>query len=523
MFSFLNFLPYRYILVFFTCTLALGVTTGEILMSISSIGLAATWLLEGSFSEKFNELKKNKWSPLVLSLMFFLILLGLIYSKDLNLGFKRTVMSLPFLLFPIVFGTIKRFDKKELQLIFAFFLIGILFNIGVGTWYYSQSASEDIRSISVFISHIRLSLWLALALYLCLIQAIRTPGIPRFLLLCIATVIILFLRIMESGTGYIALLIVIGILLIHLILFSKQRWIIYTLVICSVAGGILGVWRVNSIYNKLTQIDNSEELENLPVLTPYGEAYVHDTSKLWLENGHYIWINFAPIECKNTWNEVSSIPYDSTDLLGQPLQGTILRYLTSKGMRKDRDAILSLSEDEIREIENGKTSCIEKKQGFSARVEEVLYEIIMRNEGLDPNGHSVVMRFLFLEAGWNIFKDNAFIGIGTGSDDQQFKKYYADSNSLLNEKNRLKPHNQFLTLLVTYGVIGFILFLFIWIYPLTVVKFSEQLLLIILLIALGMITDDLFQTQAGVAFGAGIYSFFIFQLSHRKEDISSST
>ena len=123
MFSFLNFLPYRYILVFFTCTLALGVTTGEILMSISSIGLAATWLLEGSFSEKLNELKKNRWSPLILSLMFLLILFGLIYSKDLNLGFKRTIMSLPFLLFPIVFGTTKRFDKKELQLIFAFFLL----------------------------------------------------------------------------------------------------------------------------------------------------------------------------------------------------------------------------------------------------------------------------------------------------------------------------------------------------------------------------------------------------------------
>ena len=42
---------------------------------------------------------------------------------------------------------------------------------------------------------------------------------------------------------------------------------------------------------------------------------------------------------KEEWNKVAEIEYDSVGVNGYPIRATLIRYLTSKGLRKDAKAL----------------------------------------------------------------------------------------------------------------------------------------------------------------------------------------
>lgn len=92
-------------------------------IATGSIGLLlflAFWLI--NFRE-VNFQKLFKWNRLYwLVLMFLILILQISYSVDLNQGQKDIIRFLPFLVFPLIFRTIKPFDKKERLLIIKIFI-----------------------------------------------------------------------------------------------------------------------------------------------------------------------------------------------------------------------------------------------------------------------------------------------------------------------------------------------------------------------------------------------------------------
>ena len=132
-------------------------------MSISSIILAAAWVLEGDYLAKWERIKKLSYAPLILAVGFLVHVIWLFNTTNYDYGFHDIVRKLPLLSFPIVIGSMPLLSKRIYELIIGVFIAGLLVStlISFGAYLEFFTIKEDItdvRNISFFISHIRLSL-----------------------------------------------------------------------------------------------------------------------------------------------------------------------------------------------------------------------------------------------------------------------------------------------------------------------------------------------------------------------------
>src|SRR5690606_20776188 len=81
------------------------------------------------------------------------------------------------------------------------------------------------------------------------------------------------------------------------------------------------------------------------------------------------------------------------------------------------------------------------------------------------NGHSLTMRIYFWKAAFHTIKQNSLLGVGTGDMKQALNATYDEINSPLSQEWRIRPHNQFLSITLSLGIIGLLIFLFGIIYP----------------------------------------------------------
>jgi len=242
-----------------------------------------------------------------------------------------------------------------------------------------------------------------------------------------------------------------------------------------------------------------------------------------LENGYYLGLYICEDEAEPAWNERSEIPFAGFDAKEQGIYGTLYRYVTSKGLRKDYHDIMTLTEDDIKNIENGITTSIPRKYGVTARVKEIIYEVNSYREGNNPNGNSIIQRMYYLNAGLELFNQNFFLGTSKGDEMTAYHKLYSKNNSLLKEENQLRAHNQFLSFFVCFGLIGGLVILIGIIQPFFAIKKHLYTMAFMGFALLSFITDDVLDTQAGVTFFAFFYCFFLFNTNkeHYSKPISS--
>jgi O-antigen ligase len=218
----------------------------------------------------------------------------------------------------------------------------------------------------------------------------------------------------------------------------------------------------------------------------------------------------AKNELYEAWNSRSDLHPDSLDGRGHLLSGTLIRYLASKGLRKDADGVVALTSEDIRAIESGIPNCIEPQQlGLQRRLNRIFFEWSNYRAGGDPNGHSVMQRLEFWKTGWWIASNNVWTGVGTGDVKDAFKDAYTINNSPLDEAYRLRAHNQYLTMWIAFGLFGFCAFLMVTFLPLLNGGMRNPLaVIIVLLVALSFLTEDTLESQAGVMFMAFFYVLF---------------
>ena len=105
----------------------------------------------------------------------------------------------------------------------------------------------------------------------------------------------------------------------------------------------------------------------------------------------------------------SSLEFTGPDLKGQQLKTTLIRFITSKGQRKDREAVEKLTQEEISAIENGISNCkYLKMSSINKRIHQILWEYDAYTQEEDINGHSVLMRWKYWETALKIIKNNLF-------------------------------------------------------------------------------------------------------------------
>jgi len=146
------------------------------------------------------------------------------------------------------------------------------------------------------------------------------------------------------------------------------------------------------------------------------------------------------------------------------------------------------------------------------RVDEIKYELNNYQHGGDPSGQSIAQRFVFWKIAIDIFKTSPVIGIGTGDVKDAYTAYYDAHPTIIQEKFQHRAHNQYLTILFTFGVIGFIIFMYGIISPMFFEKKYFDYFYVIFLISflLSMTMEDTIETQAGVTFYAFFNALFLY-------------
>jgi hypothetical protein len=231
------------------------------------------------------------------------------------------------------------------------------------------------------------------------------------------------------------------------------------------------------------------------------------------ENGHHLWIYIQWDEMREAWNKRSSIPFDSLNRKGETNAYTVVRFLTSKGWRKDADAVERLTQEEVTAIEKGVANHVFLKR-FSVRGR--IYEFLWGYENYrktgNPTGSSVMQRLEFWKASAGIIRDNWLTGVGTGDMNTAFSEQYEKMQTKLDPSQRWRSHNQFLSILIGMGIFGLIWFVLAIILPPVMMHRTGDYFLMVFLIITGlsMLTEDTIETQMGVTFFAFFYSFFLF-------------
>jgi hypothetical protein len=227
---------------------------------------------------------------------------------------------------------------------------------------------------------------------------------------------------------------------------------------------------------------------------------------------------------KEAWKKRSDIPFDSLDASKQTVKYTLARYLTSKGLHKDEHGVMMLTASDIENIENGIPN-VKYTNRFSlyTRIHQIIWEYRNAKLGRNSSGHSIVQRIEFWQNAWDAFKNNRWLGVGIGDVNDVIIDYYEWRNSYLEKEWRLRAHNQYLTFLLTFGIIGCLFVLFVFIFPLLFESVRKNYFFMIFytLALLSFLTEDTLETQAGVMFYALFYCITLFSVNKQRQEIST--
>lgn len=511
---------HRWIYLFALACVAVGLPFSKALISIGEIILALNFIVEGRWQQRWNEFKRQ---PTIWFFVGFYLLhvVGLFWSDDIAYGLKDLRVKLPLLLFPIVIPLSQRLRRSEFLWVAAIFSGAVIVASFFSTYEYlslRDMPGSDFRQISLFTSHIRYALMVCMS-YLILLNCAWNEEKKfwlRIVYIFLALWMSVFIFILQSMTGIVIWLFCSYMLLFYTLFHMRQQVMrvagTTVLIITPLLVGFYLLLQVDAFYP-----DKKPDFSKLEKKTAGGEFYGHDTLNLTVENGHYINLYVANNELRRCWNRRGNIPYvGGKDARGQYIFSTIIRYMTSKGLRKDSLGIAALTEEDIEAIENGIANVrFTYGNPIDNRIYTVIWEFDKMMNEKRVQGHSVTQRLEFWKTGWHIFMDNKAIGVGTGDVNQAFKRMYDRLDSDLGAAYRLRSHNQILTVAISMGVLGLLVFLFSAVFPFLQLRNANTFLYIgfAIIIYGSMLNEDTLETQAGVTLYAFFNAFLLYSLS----------
>jgi len=545
------FIHWNYL--FALAMMMVALTSSKFFMSVSEFWLLGVFLLQGMKKDRFIrffesfpgwkiglylipyllvQIGNSIWKQLrvffqnkpalIFSSLFLLHLLGLLYTPDFSYAFKDLRTKLPLLILPIFFAALPKINRKTFGFIMLFFIGALLLVSIKNISYYALYPIADLREISSFISHIIFGILMGLGVYYPGYFIFRNSFEKNWIRLIFVLIIgwfIFYLILSESVTGIIISIMSSGVLLLLFLIHGRSYRLIAILSLAYLAALTASVLYIRSIYLESEKV-NPIDLTKLDSVTALGNPYVHNLLEKQTENGYYLWIFISWEELRSAWNSRSNFDFDGVDQKKQVLKNTLVRFLTSKGLRKDAEGVNTLTDKEILAIESGiaNVKCLED-WGIRNRIRETIFEIKDYQRTHDPSGHSLIQRMEFWRASIGIIGEHPWIGVGTGDMNVAFQHQYEKMNTMLAPDQRWRSHNQFLSITVGFGLIGltwFLLSIFVPVYLYRrKVDFFFTIFLIFILLA--MLTEDTIESQAGVTLYAFFYCFFLFGREAPKE------
>jgi len=274
-------------------------------------------------------------------------------------------------------------------------------------------------------------------------------------------------------------------------------------------GIFMAIRSIVTDYYRVIPVDFAKLEKN----TSRGNPYIHNVYSTQTENGNYLWIYVQWDELRSAWNIRSRIPFDSLNKKNETIAFTVIRYLTSRGLRKDADAVEKLNPGELDAIEKGVANYIFlEKFSIRGRIYEFLWGFDNYRETGNPTGFTLMQRLEFWKASVGIIRDYWLTGVGTGDMNIAFQVQYEKMHSKLAPDQRWRSHNQFLSIFVGFGIFGLLWFLVALFSPPLMLRRQDDFFVFVFMIIamLSMLTEDTIESQTGVTFIAFFYSFFLF-------------
>ena len=225
-----------------------------------------------------------------------------------------------------------------------------------------------------------------------------------------------------------------------------------------------------------------------------------------------VFIHYAEEEMVRAWNQRSELDGYGPDKKGNQLKYTLLRYLTSKGLKKDSVGVYQLSEKDIQNVENGMPNYQYAQKGVFFRLAYLINLYWSDSKKMiDPNGNSILQRKEHYKAGLNIIKHHFWLGVGNGNILNAYEEAYQNIDTKLRKEFRHRIHNQYLTFWISFGIPGFLVFVVWVIAPLIKAIKLNQFLPILFFVMLIFIagSEDVLETHVGVTFVSFFYGFLL--------------
>ncbi len=449
--------------------LVVGIACSKFLMSLGLMLGGLGFLLERDWKNYAQNLKSSVIFWLIFG-FYLLHFIGMLWSENLEYGWNdiRVKSSLLTISLIVLSRPISERNFKIISWVFvSAVVITSIINFCAYQFYYEELHIKDIREMSRFGSHIRFGMMVAFSPFLLAFTLDLKNKRWLFAFVLVTSWLMFYTIYSQVLSGVISLLSAVFILLVVYFLKSQRYFALTLSLLTFCVSFFLLIWYLS-----------------LPVVYNIPNELPHN-------------------ELNQAWNQVSSFDYNGKDRKEQELKNTLHRYLASKNLSIKATGIKQLNSDDIKNIEQGFADYREVGIGLMPRLFGLRYQI---HATKNPNGHSLLERLEFWNTAWQIIKEQPFLGVGTGDVRISFEKKYLENNSLLEEDNRWRAHNTYLTTWLTFGVFGLLYFLsMLWYFGREQLYQNQWIGLVFLAIFVStFFLEDTLETQTGVTF----FSFF---------------
>lgn len=465
--------------VFCLGLMAFGLPTSNTLMSV---GLALGLFFSLAYALR-SGIRRPDLAYTLLPALFVLMAMAVLPALPDAAALRELRLKIPFLLLPLAWFWLKP-QRSDLRLWLWLTAIGCFLSFLAGSFHSFQLWPQvQPRHFSPYISNVRMG---TLLLFCSLGFFYLDSGWRPYVFLAFSILYLLFLQAMTA--------LMLGAILLP-VLFSPRVRIISAFAL------LLSIFTLG-FYTRKTYLPGPEP-EFYPKFSSEGHPYQYDFNDPSIENGNYVFRYVCPYELRREWPRRSQIPIDSNHALDYPIYPTLIRYLSSRGLRKDAEGMKALSDQEIKAVESGVANCLElETPAIRARWHELIRDMHYYLKTGNPNHKSLPIRLELWKGAIELLKKEPLVGLGIDSLRPALKKQLQASDSLLNDHySSLNPHNQWLFLAMIAGIPYLVIWLLFWIAPLFWKAFrsSRYFLFYFCAMSLAMFTEDVLDTQAGVA------------------------
>ncbi|MDO5760055.1 MAG: O-antigen ligase family protein [Bacteroidota bacterium] len=468
------------------------------------------------WKKRVRDFKQKIFPLLSLSALYLMDIVGILWSNDW-LGAKETLLhEYNFLIIPLFIALYSPLKKNVLSYVILAYLFMCWLGVAVGSFNYLTNNYTDIRHIVIGTRHIAFAINIAFAT--CLLMT-YTYNVGKYKKIIIPIIIwqISFLVVAQMISGLLTCLAFVFLSVIYLFIKKRNKTNVILFFSLLVFLCLSFAW----VYKEYNNYFSAKEsfIGNESLRTKDGNVYT-GIDDGFIENGYLVNNYVCKPEVERQWQERTGYSlytpiYDSSYLCSD----VIYRYLNSKGLHKDAEGVKQLTEQDIDNICHGIANvAYTEKYSLRPRLYQTFFEFERFFNANETKDMSIVQRIVMSKTAFNIIKQHWLIGTGTGAEKTSLQKELSSTYPVLSDK-QADPHNQFIYIMVGFGVLGLVFFLVFTTYP--IIKFrlwqNKYSFSFFVVLFCYMFSESCLRMMAGEIFFTLFYALLIFNNENIKK------